>query len=107
MAFEKSVEAVIRKAIARGEFESLAGAGKPVDLREYFETPEQVRVTQALLKQAGIQPAEIQLMQEIARMNEMLRAEGDPLQRSRIAALRNRKQLELDVLIERNRKTTR
>ena len=27
MAFEKSVEAVIREAIARGEFESLAGAG--------------------------------------------------------------------------------
>lgn len=104
MAFEKSVEALIREAIARGEFENLAGAGKPVDLRAYFETPEEVRVTQALLKEAGIQPAEIQLMQEILRLEEMLQVEQDAVIRGRITATRNQRRLELDLLIERNRR---
>ena len=106
MAFEKNVEALIREAIARGEFENLAGAGKPIDLRAYVETPEEVRVTQALLKEAGVQPAEIQLMQEIVGLDEKLRIEQDAVKRGRITTARNQRRLDLDLLIERNRRMT-
>jgi hypothetical protein len=44
MSIDRIVEAAIQEAIARGEFENLPGQGKPVDLTEYFNTPEDVRV---------------------------------------------------------------
>jgi hypothetical protein len=53
MNFDKFVESIIQEAMARGEFENLPGKGKPLDLTEYFNAPEGVRVAQAMLKNAG------------------------------------------------------
>ena len=64
MSFEKTVEAIIREAQARGEFDNLPGKGRPIDLTEYFNTPEDVRVAGAMLKNAGMVPMEIELLQE-------------------------------------------
>ena len=44
MSFDKIVEALIKEAQARGEFDNLPGKGKPIDLTEYFEAPEEIRV---------------------------------------------------------------
>ncbi len=44
MSFDQIVEALIREAQERGEFDNLSGKGKPIDLTSYFETPEDVRV---------------------------------------------------------------
>jgi hypothetical protein len=44
MSFDKNVESLIKEAQARGEFDNLPGKGKPIDLTEYFNTPEDVRV---------------------------------------------------------------
>ena len=44
MSFDKIVEALIKEAQARGEFDNLPGEGKPIDLTAYFETPEEVRL---------------------------------------------------------------
>jgi hypothetical protein len=40
MSLEKSVEAIIKEAQARGDFDNLKGKGKPIDLSACFETPE-------------------------------------------------------------------
>ncbi|CAN5680986.1 hypothetical protein BH24ACI1_BH24ACI1_26200 [soil metagenome] len=39
MSLEKSVEEKIRQAIANGEFDNLAGAGKLLNFDDYFNTP--------------------------------------------------------------------
>jgi len=46
MKFDKAVEASIQEAFLRGDFDNLPGKGKPIDLTEYFNTPEDVRVAQ-------------------------------------------------------------
>ena len=66
MSFDETVEALIKEAQARGKFDDLPGKGKPLDLSEYFNTPEDVRVAQAMLKNAGMVPVEIDLLQEIS-----------------------------------------
>ena len=39
--FEKTAEAKIKEAIAKGELDNLPGKGKPLDLSDYFRTPAQ------------------------------------------------------------------
>jgi hypothetical protein len=39
MSFDRIVEAIIKEAMERGEFDNLPSMGKPIDLTEYFETP--------------------------------------------------------------------
>jgi hypothetical protein len=57
MSFDRIVEALITEAMERGEFDNLPGKGKPIDLTEYFETPEEVRIANSILKNAGMTPA--------------------------------------------------
>lgn len=64
----KSVEELIRLAIDRGEFNDLAGQGKPVDLSDYFNTPENIRLTYSILKNAGILPEEIENFNKIEQL---------------------------------------
>jgi len=65
MSFDKAIEEIIKKAQKRGEFDNLPGRGKPIDLSEYFETPEDIRVAQSVLKNAGMAPREVDLLKEI------------------------------------------
>jgi DnaJ homologue, subfamily C, member 28, conserved domain len=53
MAFERIVEAMIKEAMERGEFDNLPGKGKPIALTEYFEPPEEVRVANSVLRAPG------------------------------------------------------
>lgn len=50
----KGVEELIKAAIARGEFDDLPGAGEPLDLNEYFRTPEEVRMGYSILRGEGL-----------------------------------------------------
>jgi hypothetical protein len=43
MSFDRIVKAIIKDAMERGEFDQLSGRGRPINLTEYFETPEEVR----------------------------------------------------------------
>jgi hypothetical protein len=66
MSFDKIVESLIKEAQERGEFDNLPGKGKPIDLTSYFETPEEVRLAQSILKNAGMTSPEVQILKEIA-----------------------------------------
>jgi hypothetical protein len=74
MSFDRIVEAIIKEAMGRGEFDNLPGKGKPIDLTEYFETPEEVRVAHSVLKNAGMIPREVELLREIAELKQILAA---------------------------------
>ena len=70
MSFDRIVEALIQEAMARGEFDNLPGQGKPIDLTDYFNTPEDLRVAQAMLKNADMVPVEVELLQEIVALRK-------------------------------------
>ena len=53
MAFERIVEAMMKEPIDRGEFEHLPVKGKPIDLTEYFETPEELHLANSVRKGPG------------------------------------------------------
>ncbi len=104
MNFDKLVESIIQEAIERGEFKNLSGAGKPIDLTPYFDTPEETRVAHAVLKNAGMTTPEVELLNEIAGLRRILVAMLDEQKRQKIQKQIQQKQIELNLMIERQRK---
>jgi len=77
------VERRIEAAIARGEFDSLPGAGKPLALDDDPLVPEELRVAYRLLKNAGYVPPELGHLAEINQLlGAVTRAELTGEQRS-------------------------
>ena len=103
MAFDKIAEALIRQAQERGEFDNLPGKGKPIDLSEYFETPEDVRMAHSVLKNAGMTATEVQLLKEIAELKQRLAA-VDGKKKEGLQRQIQEKQLEFNMMIERQKR---
>ncbi len=85
------VEQCIAEAIARGDFDGLSGAGKPVHLDDDSNVPEELRLAYRVLKNAGYVPAEVSIRKEIAEIESWL-GEGTSRRhraaRRRLAVLR-------------------
>lgn len=78
------VEQRIGEAIARGEFDHLPGAGRPLDLDDDLQVPEELRIANRILKNAGCVPPEAaQLAQINALIAQATRAEAAPGTRER------------------------
>jgi len=71
---ESAIEKQIRQAIERGEFDHLAGAGKPLDLSENMFTPSEWRLAYKMLRDAGLAPDWIEQDKEIRRELRALEA---------------------------------
>ncbi len=106
MSFEKAIEAAIKEAMERGEFDNLKGKGKPIDLDAYFETPEELRLAFSALKNAGIASQEVELLQEVAVLKEKLRLEEDEAKRGEIKKLIHDRQLQFNILMDRLKRKT-
>lgn len=104
MSIEKAVEAIIKEAQERGDFDNLKGKGQPIDLDAYFETPEELRLAYTALKNAGMVSSEVELLQEIAALKERLASTFEESQRSRIKKVIHDKQLEFNIMMERQKK---
>jgi len=100
MSHEKVVEAIIREAMARGEFDDLPGKGKPIDLSAYFDTPEEVRVAYSILKNAEVLPEEAELLKEIATLKEELDTCTDESKRKKIRKAIDDRLLRYNVMME-------
>jgi len=107
MAFERIVEAIIKDAMERGEFDNLAGRGKPIDLSEYFETPEEVRLAHSVLKNAGMTSREVDLLKEIAKLKQIQAALIDEKKKQEIAQQIRQKQVEFSLMLERQKRERR
>ena len=70
--FSKIVEERIRKAILKGKFDNLSGAGQPLKLEEDRHIAEDLRLAHKILKNAECLPPEIELKKEIHRTEELL-----------------------------------
>jgi hypothetical protein len=101
MPFSRIAEIRIREAMARGEFDDLPGAGAPLDLEEYFRTPEDWRMAFSILKNAKCAPAEVELLNEVSRLQRAISETSDaPTRRELQRALANR-QTQLRMMLER------
>ena len=100
---EKIAEARIRDAIARGEFDDLAGKGRPLPLDDLSGVPEDLRAGYILLKNAGVLPEEMQLRKEMVTLEGLLDACADPDERVRLRKDLNWKIVRFRMLLERSR----
>lgn len=104
MSLENVIEKLIQDAIARGEFDNLKGSGKPIDLSEYFNAPEDLRMAHSLLKSNQIIPEEVELVRLIAELRDRLSETVDESARKALSKELNDKALALDLAIERHKR---
>ena len=104
MSFDRIVEAIIKDAMERGEFDHLPGRGKPIDLSEYFETPEEVRLAHSVLKNAGMTSREVDLLKETAELKQVLAAVLDQKKKRELHRQIQQKQVEFSLMMEQQKK---
>ena len=94
----KAVEDMIRAAQERGEFDHLKGRGKPLDHSEYFSQPEDQRLANHLLRNAGFVPEQVELQREIGELGERLKASTDEAERARLLREIEWRRIKIDLL---------
>jgi DnaJ-like protein len=107
MSFDKIVETLIKEAQERGEFDNLPGKGKPIDLTAYFETPEELRLVQSVLKNAGMTSPEVLLLKEIAELRQVQEVLTDEVKKREIRKQIQEKQIEFNLLMERQKRQSK
>lgn len=104
MSLGKFIEEQIRSAIEAGEFDNLEGAGKPLDLDAYFNTPEDLRMGYSVLKSAKVVPVEVDRLKEIGEIKEKIRTLTNEDEKRKWTKILNEKTLALTLLLERNKR---
>jgi len=94
-------EEKIREAMARGEFDNLPGAGKPLALEDDSMVPEDLRVSYKILKNAGCLPPELELRKEIVTLKSLLSAIGEEGEKRRKLKELDGKLLRLNLMRKR------
>ena len=100
---EDHIGKAIAESEASGELRSAPSFGKPLDLGDgYAQTPPELRMGMKILKDAGVVPPEVEMMQRIAALQAEADAAPDeasarPL-RQRVAEMRQHLALRLEQL---------
>ena len=81
--FDRIIEERIRRAQQKGEFDNLAGSGKPLMFKDDRHVAEELRLAYKILKNADCLPAEIELKKEIARTEDLLSGMRDTAEKYR------------------------
>jgi hypothetical protein len=100
---ERFVDEQNRRAIEAGEFDDLAGKGKPIDLRAYFETPEDLRMAYSILKSNNFVPEEVEVLKEIEERKKRLDACSDESRKSQLKKEITEKTYTFNMLIEKRK----
>jgi hypothetical protein len=99
--FSRIAETRIREAIAQGEFDNLPGSGKPLNLEEYFSTPEELRMAFSILKNANCAPAEVELLNEVSRLQRAIAEFSDAATKQELQRALVQRQTQLAIAFER------
>lgn len=94
----KIVEQRILEAQERGEFDNLPGRGKPLNLEDESNVPEDLRIAYKILKNADCLPPELQEKKEIRQMEDLLASLPDEKQRVKLIKKINFKIMKLNML---------
>ena len=101
MPFSRIAENRIREAMATGQFENLPGAGQPLNLEEYFSTPEDLRMAHSILRNANCAPVEVELLNEVSHLECAIAETADATARQSLQRALTDRQLQLAVVLER------
>ena len=101
MSLRRIAEGRIREAIAQGLFDHLPGAGKPLDLEEYFNTPEDLRMAFSILKNANCAPPEVELLKEVSQLEHAIEETPDAATSSELRRTLARRRIQLAILLDR------
>lgn len=104
MSLAKVIEERIREAMEAGEFDNLEGTGKPLDLDNYFATPEDLRMGYSVLKSAKIVPEEVDRLKEIGELKEKIKSCANETEKKNLTKILNEKMLAFDLLLERKKR---
>jgi hypothetical protein len=104
MSIESAIEQMIQQAMARGDFDNLKGKGKPLNLDDYFNTPEDVRMGFSILKSNDFVPEEIERLKEIAELREKLKTSNEPEEKQVLEKALRDKTLALSLILEKNKR---
>lgn len=102
MSLEKCVDEKIKEAIAMGEFDNLPGTGQPLDLDAYFATPEHLRMSYSILKNADIIPEEVELLKQIEKLRASSYVSG--IEEQAVRRQLSEKMTAFNMRMEHNRK---
>jgi hypothetical protein len=100
MPFSHIAERRIREAMAQGHFENLPGAGKPLSLEDYFSTPEEVRMAYSILKSANCAPADVELLNEVSRLERAVAQTADVTARESLQRELTNRRTHLAIVFE-------
>ncbi|MEW6126025.1 MAG: DUF1992 domain-containing protein [Acidobacteriota bacterium] len=104
MSFEKLAEEKIKEAMESGEFDNLAGKGKPIDLTAYFATPEDLRIGYSILKNANVLPQEAALLKEAETLRAKLERATNEEEKRKLKRAIDETIMKYNLLIEKYRK---
>ncbi len=95
-------EQKIQAAIRNGELDNLPLKGKPIPVEDLSGIPEELRMGYKILKNAGMAPEEVVLNKELMTLRDLLTVCSDPDERKELKKRLSEKQLNFDLLMERN-----
>ena len=101
MPFSRVAENRIREAMKEGVFDNLPGAGKRIDLEEYFSTPVELRLAYSILRSANCVPTEVELLKEVSRLEQAVEQAKDAADRRSLQRALTERQTELAITLER------
>lgn len=82
---DEQIAQALQQSLASGELRHAPSYGKPMDLDDAFaRTPQELRLGLKMLKDAGVLPAEVELMQRIARLQAEAEASTEPATQRRL-----------------------
>ncbi len=97
----RSIDDILREAIERGAFQNLPGQGRKLDLDEYFDTPEDVRLGYGLLKSNDFLPEEVQMLKDIEALQEKLKQVTAEEERKTLQREIESRRLKYNLLMDR------
>jgi hypothetical protein len=99
-------EQKIKKAYEDGEFDHLPGFGRPLNLEDDSSIPEELRMANRIMKNAGFSTEENALRQEMLRIEDMIRDCEDQLEKEGLKKNLNEKLLKFNGLMSKRRVKT-
>ena len=102
-AFARLADSRIRAAQERGEFDGLAGHGKPLAPDQLARVPAELRMGFRILRNADCVPPEVEARKEAARLGALIATAGSVDERARLCRLRADAELRYRMLPERRR----
>ncbi|MDO9071679.1 MAG: DUF1992 domain-containing protein [Rubrivivax sp.] len=102
---EDDIGRALNDSVRNGELQSAPSYGKPMNFGDgYDDTPAELRMPMKVLKDAGVVPPEVEVMQRIAALDQRAAAAAEP----EAAALRRQAadlRLALSLRLERLRQS--